>query len=84
MSASDVTGATVSVRDDEFLSPTQVEAKFQGLTVNTLAMWRKYDVGPTYLRMGRRVWYPEALLQQWCDEHLHVCRPEIRNLRPRR
>lgn len=72
----------IAVRSDRFLAPDQMVEMFPGLTVNALAQWRKYDVGPGYLPLGRRVVYVERLVDDWANEHYHHCRPDIRDLRP--
>ena len=36
----------------------------------TLALWRHYGRGPTYIKFGNRVLYRGADLQRFLDEHV--------------
>lgn len=78
------TAPTISVVDEEFLSPAEVAAKFHGLTTNTLAIWRSYKRGPTFVKIGRRVCYPLGSLQEWYEQNLTVCNPQTHALGARR
>lgn len=69
--------------DQEPLRPAQV-AKMLGVTTNTLAIWRHYGRGPSYLKIGRQVRYPRELVDQFTESSLHTCNPEIKNLGHRR
>jgi excisionase family DNA binding protein len=44
-------------------------AKFLSLSESTLAKWRVKGGGPPYVKLGRRVAYAAALLDQWAALH---------------
>ena len=39
-----------------------------GLEVGTLAKWRHYGRGPAFVRIGSRIYYDQADLDQYIDE----------------
>jgi predicted DNA-binding transcriptional regulator AlpA len=41
-----------------------------GIPEGTLRNWRSEGQGPPYMKAGRRVRYPEDLLDEWIDQHL--------------
>jgi predicted DNA-binding transcriptional regulator AlpA len=51
-----------------YLSPQQA-AEFLSLSVSTLAKWRVKGGGPPYVKLGRRVAYAAAVLDQWAALH---------------
>lgn len=69
--------------DLEVLRPERV-AKLLGVSLNTLAIWRHYNRGPSFLKIGRQVRYPVAALNEFLADATRVCNPEIAHLRSRR
>jgi hypothetical protein len=65
----------------ELLRPDQV-ARLLDVSVNTLAIWRHYRRGPSYVKFGRQVRYPVAVIVQFLEASTKPCDPEI--ARPRR
>ncbi len=45
---------------------TRAAADYLGLAQRTIERWRLVHEGPTYLKLGRRVLYPRAALDEWC------------------
>lgn len=72
-----------AVLTEELLWPATV-ARLLGVTANTLAIWRHYGRGPSYLKIGRQVRYPRELVEEFKKCSLHTCNPEIKNLGRRR
>ncbi|MDK2761413.1 MAG: helix-turn-helix domain-containing protein [Sphingopyxis sp.] len=63
---------------------TSEAARFLGLSPRTLEKHRTYGTGPTYRKLGGRVVYALADLQQWADSAT-VCStsdPRSGNIRP--
>jgi len=55
----------------EFLTPDQLCARYQNMiTPGTLANWRstKSGGGPTYIRIGNRIFYPVEEVIRWEKE----------------
>ncbi len=44
-------------------------AQFVGVSKRTLEKWRYEGIGPPYLKLGRRVLYSMADLEDWIDKH---------------
>ena len=53
----------------ELLTPPQVAQRL-GVRLVTLADWRFRGRGPRWVRVGRLVRYPSALLEAWLAERL--------------
>jgi hypothetical protein len=52
------------------LMPPQDAAEYLGgLVVGTLAKWRHYGQGPAFVRVGSRIFYDQADLDSYIDEH---------------
>lgn len=52
--------------DGTFLSPREVSARYRGrIDVRTLANWRARGNGPPHTKVGGRVLYPLAALEEW-------------------
>ena len=47
-------------------SPQQVSG-ITGLCTATLANWRSRREGPTWLKTGRKIWYPVADFESWME-----------------
>ena len=67
------------VDPDELLRPAQV-AKDLGITPNTLAIWRYYDRGPNFLKIGRQVRYRRRAIEDFKIACEHRCNPNIAGL----
>ena len=49
-----------------FLTPNTVASRYNGaITVRTLANWRSIGQGPDYVKIGGKVMYPLASVQDW-------------------
>lgn len=53
----------------KFLTTPEVAEVFR-TSPETVRYWRHVGYGPQSVRIGRRVLYPEAGVQQWADEQL--------------
>ncbi len=50
-------------------------AQFLGISQRTLQDWRRVRSGPTYIKLGRRIAYDSADLQQFLDANrVEPCR----------
>lgn len=74
-------GAELDERVDpeELLRPAQV-AQDLGVTPNTLAIWRYYDRGPNFLKIGRQVRYRRQAIEDFKKACEHRCNPSIAGL----
>ena len=54
-----------------------------GVSTNAMAIWRYYKRGPDYVKCGRSVTYDEDEVEAFRKANLHICTPDIRNLRRR-
>ncbi len=52
---------------DEVLIPAASVPDYIGIKVQTLARWRHESVGPTWVALGRRVYYRSSDLRAWID-----------------
>ena len=48
----------------DFLTEAELAAEL-GISVRTLVRWRRYRDGPTITRIGRRVYYHRAAIDDW-------------------
>lgn len=69
-------GAVVTTRYSHLLRPEEVASRL-GVTVNTLAIWRHYRRGPSFLKIGRQVRYPEELVNEFLNEAVRDCDPKV-------
>lgn len=52
--------------DVKFLTPADVVKRYSGqLSLGTLANWRCQGIGPKYLKLGGKVFYPANELEAW-------------------
>ena len=51
------------------ISPQEL-AETLGLSTATLADWRSQSRGPTYLAVGRKIWYPIDRVEMWLQTNL--------------
>lgn len=49
---------------DDFLRATELAEKI-GVTPNTLLLWRRKGIGPKYSRVGGRILYRRAAVEDW-------------------
>jgi predicted DNA-binding transcriptional regulator AlpA len=56
-----------SLRAENDLMNVEQAAQYLGLAVATLYTWRTRRVGPPAARIGNRLKYSRALLDQWID-----------------
>lgn len=50
----------------QYLTPAELSARWRGsVTVGTLANWRAKNRGPDYVKIGGRVLYPLAAVEDW-------------------
>lgn len=59
---------------DEFETTEQVAERL-GLAVITLEQWRSKGKGPAHVKMGRRVMYERAAVDQWLATNRRRGRP---------
>lgn len=52
-----------------------------GVTENTLAIWRHFDRGPCFLKVGRAVRYEPGDVEAWKKARRHECNPDIEGIR---
>lgn len=58
-----------------FLTAEEVSQRYRGeVSVGTLRNWRAMRVGPTFLKIGKAVLYPEDALDAWDEKNLVTCR----------
>lgn len=57
----------------EVLYSDKETATMLGVVEKTLPMWRHLGRGPTYLKIGRRVFYRPTDIKEWLDKQ--VVRP---------
>ena len=62
------------ISEKERLTPDEL-ADILGITSKCLGDWRRRKVGPPYVRMVGRVFYPKVALEEWLKDHLHL--PEM-------
>ena len=64
----------ISARDQLYLTPAEVVRRYRfSFTLETLANHRAAGVGFPYLKVGKAVLYPVALLDDYDKKHLVIC-----------
>ncbi|MGH3669590.1 MAG: helix-turn-helix transcriptional regulator [Pseudonocardiaceae bacterium] len=53
---------------DRLLTTKQVAERVGGVSESTVRYWRHTGYGPEGFRVGRRVLYPEAGVNQWISD----------------
>lgn len=53
------------------LSSASQLAELSGLGASTLAEWRAMNIGPSFVKVGRRVMYPKEAVLDYLREHTH-------------
>lgn len=61
---------TESRPDGRLLTPGEVAERLQ-IRENTLAVWRMYGRGPSYIKVGARVRYRWDEVEQWLATQTH-------------
>src|SRR5579859_727307 len=51
---------------NSLLSPEEL-AHNLGISTATLATWRSRGHGPSYLKVGRVIWYPKTRVERWME-----------------
>ena len=51
-------------------------ARRLGLRRNTIEHWRRRKHGPAFVRIGQCIYYDEAVVDAWIDQHTHACTAE--------
>ena len=52
------------------LPPDETSEKIGGTNPATLANWRSQGIGPPFVKIGGRVYYPEHLLDEWVTSRI--------------
>ena len=52
-------------------SPDEVAKKTGDTNPATLANWRSQGIGPPYVKIGGRVFYPEHLFDEWLESRIN-------------
>ena len=60
----------MSANPTVLVDPTTAAAQL-GVKAGTLAKWRVSGLGPPFLKLGSRVRYSRADLEQWLDQQRH-------------
>src|ERR1700682_4182378 len=63
-------GEVVSITLRETLLSPEELAQNLDLSPATLATWRCQRKGPSFLRIGRKIWYPKEHVKSWLDSAL--------------
>lgn len=59
-----------SLPEGKLLTPNGVAKRWDGkVSVRTLARWRERNEGPPYIRLGKKILYPEDKLIVYENEH---------------
>lgn len=61
------------------LLSTAEAAEFLGLSTSALAKWRVYGAGPDYVKLGRRVAYTRAALEEFVRTRTRRSTSELRD-----
>jgi hypothetical protein len=54
---------------EELMSPEALASNFD-LSTTTLADWRSQNKGPSYMKIGRRIWYPKPFVAAWAETQI--------------
>ena len=54
--------------EPEYLTTEQV-ARLTGIPVKTLEGYRRRGMGPPYVKIGRRIFYPISGVREWMEGH---------------
>ncbi len=65
----------MNVSDQTYLTPEEVSARYRGeVSLATLRNWRSLRIGPSYIKIGKSVLYPQHELDSWDREKVIRCR----------
>lgn len=70
--------APAILADETYLTPEDVARRYRGVTVRTLATWRFENakrVGPPFIKVGLKIYYPLSMLLQWEQSNLTIMVP---------
>lgn len=54
----------------KLLPPEATSERIGGTNPATLANWRSQGIGPPFVKVGGRVFYPEHLLDEWVQSRI--------------
>ena len=61
--------------DNRFLTPEEVSQRYRGtVSPGTLRNWRSMKIGPSCVKIGKAVLYPESELDAWDEKNKVNCR----------
>ena len=61
--------------DNKFLTPEEVSQRYRGtVSPGTLRNWRSMRIGPSFVKIGKAVLYPESELDAWDEKNKVNCR----------
>ncbi|WP_353429608.1 helix-turn-helix transcriptional regulator [Paracoccus denitrificans] len=61
--------------DNRFLTPEEVSQRYRGtVSPGTLRNWRSMKIGPSFVKIGKAVLYPESELDAWDEKNKVNCR----------
>lgn len=61
--------------DNRFLTPEEVSQRYRGtVSPGTLRNWRSMKIGPSFVKIGKAVLYPESELDAWDETNKVNCR----------
>jgi len=62
--------------DRKYLTPDEVADRYRGeISTGTLRNWRSMRIGPSFVKVGKGVLYPEGELDAWDRKNVVQCRP---------
>ena len=59
-------------RDPSFLNTTQAARYVGCVSSHSLRRWRSEGRGPSYLRVGRNIFYRVSDLDTWVESQIHI------------
>jgi hypothetical protein len=66
--------ASVPMVDRKYLTAEEVAERYRGsVSIGTLRNWRAMRVGPTFVKIGKAILYPEAELSAWEKKNMLSC-----------
>src|SRR5215813_14761451 len=67
-------GQMLTLREG-LLSPEELSQNL-GLALATLASWRSRGMGPAFVKVGRKIWYPRDRVESWLANQLQETEQE--------
>jgi hypothetical protein len=69
-------GARLDMSDPIFLTLNEVVERYRGqISEGTLRNWRSLRIGPSFIKPGKAILYPQEELDRWDRRNLVICRP---------